>query len=66
MVENESCQRCGRVPHAASLRRVYLPDSRRSQRRLCLVCWGDLVVWLKRPPSRRALAVAPRVRPVLH
>ena len=44
------CNRCEKESDA--LRRlVWCPDSKRPLTFLCLVCWGDLQIWLKRPPD---------------
>lgn len=50
------CNRCEKESDA--LRRlVWCPDSKRPLTFLCLLCWADLQVWLKRPPKNLLLAL---------
>ena len=44
------CNRCEQESQATR-RVVWCPDSRRPLTYLCLVCWGDLQIFLKRPPD---------------
>jgi len=46
------CNRCERDEGNVLRRMVWCPDSRRPITYLCLVCWGDLQIWLKHPPAR--------------
>lgn len=44
------CNRCEQESQATR-RVVWCPDSRRPLTYLCLICWGDLQIFLKRPPD---------------
>lgn len=46
------CERCEREEVNVLRRLVWCPDSRRPLTYLCLVCWGDLQIWMKRPPHQ--------------
>lgn len=50
--------KCERCQAETQLRANWCPDSRRPLTMLCLVCWGDLQIWLKRPPKKLLLALS--------
>ena len=44
--------KCERCETETELRASWCPDSRRPLTMLCMVCWGDLQIWLKQPPRK--------------
>ena len=61
MAEPMKCDRCDAKEEAVrerwgdavaeSFRRVTIPDSAIPERLLCIFCWADLLLWLRRPPN---------------
>lgn len=49
--------KCERCETEADLHTVWCPDSRRPLTMLCLICWGDLQIWMKQPPKNLMLAL---------
>ncbi len=47
----EWAERWGPVGRGEMFRLLHIPNSATKTHLLCLICWGELLLWLHRPPT---------------